>query len=115
MDRLRQQLFAGAGFTKQENRSVCAGHTFRLGKHFLERPALADDSPVVMLQRDLLTKIDVLLFELTSEPLAFSQRGPDGFLVPFVEQAHWQTSPRSFARGRQCSDPSSPRDGKTKN
>ncbi len=86
MDRLRQQFFAGAGFAEQENRSVGAGHTLRLGEHFLERPALADNSPVVMLQRDLLSKIDVLPFETFSKLLVLGKRGPDCLVGPLAHQ-----------------------------
>ena len=86
MDGLCQKLLAGAGFTEQENRMVCAGHTLCLGKNFLEGPARTDHSPVVVLQIDLLTKIDVLLFEAIPKLLVFGKCGPNRFAGPLAHE-----------------------------
>ena len=86
MDRLREEFFAGARFTEQEDRSVCGGHALRLGKHFPQGPALADDSPVVVLQSDLPAKIDVFLFEALAKLFVLGKCGPNRLVRPLAHQ-----------------------------
>ena len=63
MDRLCQQLFARAGLPKHEHRGVSSSNLLHLGKHVPKGPAFPDDLTVFVLQSDLFTKIDILLFQ----------------------------------------------------
>ena len=75
------------------------GHALRLGKHFLEGVALADDPPVVVLQNDLLAKIEVLPFEAGSELLVLGKCGPKRLVGPLAQQGIGKDLPDHLQAG----------------